>query len=61
MKSNIKAVWQGSFKEGKGQFDAADSAVNKVAFKPSFAKSDDRSINPEQLLASAHSSCYTMT
>lgn len=61
MKSNIKAVWQGSFKEGKGQFNANDSAINNVVFKPFFAKNDNSFTNPEQLLASAHASCYTMT
>lgn len=61
METSIKAVWQGSFKGGKGQFNITDSAINSAAFKPSFAKNDDSFTNPEQLLASAHAACYTMT
>lgn len=61
MISNIKAVWQGSFKEGKGNFNNENSKLNTVSFKPSFAKNDSSFTNPEELLASAHSSCYTMT
>ena len=61
METRIKAVWQGSFKEGKGQFNVTDSAINNTAFKPSFAKDNESFTNPEQLLASAHAACYTMT
>lgn len=31
METRIKAVWQGSFKEGKGQFNVTDSAINNTA------------------------------
>lgn len=61
MTSNIKAVWQGSFKEGKGQFNNENSKLDAVSFKPSYAKNDGSFTNPEELLASAHASCYTMT
>ncbi|WP_413998583.1 OsmC family peroxiredoxin [Flavobacterium sp. W1B] len=61
MKSNIKAVWQGNFKEGKGQFNNENSKLDTITFKPSFAKNDGSFTNPEELLASAHASCYTMT
>jgi osmotically inducible protein OsmC len=61
MKSNIKAVWQGSFKEGEGKFNNENSKLDAVTFKPSYAKNDGSFTNPEELLASAHASCYTMT
>jgi len=61
METNIKAVWQGSFKQGSGQLDIENSKLNNIAFKPSYAKNDGSFSNPEELLASAHASCYTMT
>lgn len=61
MKSNIKAAWQGSFKEGKGHLNNENSKLNGITFKPSYEKNDGSFTNPEELLASAHASCYTMT
>nr|WP_314491797.1 OsmC family peroxiredoxin [uncultured Chryseobacterium sp.] len=61
MKSNIKAVWQGSFKEGNGHLNNENSKLNGITYKPSYAKNDGSFTNPEELLASAHASCYTMT
>lgn len=58
---NIKAVWQGSFKQGNGKLDIVNSELNNVNFKPFFAKSDGSFTNPEELLASAHATCYAMT
>lgn len=61
METNITAVWQGNFKEGKGHLNNENSKLNNITFKPSFAKNDGSFTNPEELLASAHASCYTMT
>lgn len=61
MGKSIRAVWQGNFKEGRGQLNIENSELNKVTIKPFFAKSDGSFTNPEELLASAHASCYTMT
>ncbi len=60
METNVKAVWQGSFKKGNGQLNIENSGIDKVAFKSVFAKSDGNFTNPEELLASAHATCYTM-
>ncbi|HML65108.1 MAG TPA: OsmC family peroxiredoxin [Dysgonomonas sp.] len=61
MAINIKAVWIGSFKQGNGKLDIASSGLNNVSYKPFFAKSDGSFTNPEELLASAHATCYGMT
>lgn len=61
METIIKAVWQGSFKEGNGHLNNENSKLNSTRFKPSYAKNDGSFTNPEELLASAHASCYTMT
>lgn len=49
MKSNITAIWQGSFKEGNGQLTAENSKLNNTSFKPSYAKNDGSFTNPEEL------------
>lgn len=61
MRSKITAIWQGSFKQGNGQFNIENSKLTNTAFKPSIAKNDGSFTNPEELLASAHASCFTMT
>lgn len=61
METSIKAVWKGSFKQGNGQLNIENSELNNLTFKPFFAKSDGSFTNPEELLASAHATCYTMT
>lgn len=61
MGTNIKAIWQGSFKQGNGKLNIDSSELNNVSFKPFFAKRDGSFTNPEELLASAHATCYAMT
>ena len=61
METSVKAVWQGNFKEGNGQLNNENSKLSNITFKPSYAKNDGTFTNPEELLASAHASCYTMT
>ncbi|TYP91326.1 osmotically inducible protein OsmC [Sphingobacterium allocomposti] len=62
MQSKITAVWQGSFKEGSGKLDAAHSSLHNVTFAPVFAKNETTAIsNPEELLESAHATCYNLT
>ena len=58
---NIKAIWQGNFKQGNGKLNIENSGLDGVNFKPFFAKSDGTFTNPEELLASAHATCYAMT
>lgn len=61
METSTKAFWQGSFKQGNGHFTTENSKLNNTSFKPSYAKNDGSFTNPEELLASAHASCFTMT
>lgn len=61
MQSTIKAVWQGSFKQGNGQFATENSKLSNSAFRPSYVENDGTFTNPEELLAAAHASCFTMT
>jgi osmotically inducible protein OsmC len=60
MKRKATAVWEGSLKEGKGRL-TTDSKVldnSQYSFKTRFE--DGIGTNPEELIAAAHSGCFTM-
>src|SRR5580692_11260195 len=54
------AVWNGSLKEGKGTISTDSGVLSNTAY--SFAKrfGDEPGTNPEELIAAAHASCFTM-
>lgn len=57
-----RTAWDGGFEDGSGQVELTSSQLG--TFEMSFPKrsSDDGggATNPEELIAAAHSSCYTM-
>lgn len=57
-----RTAWDGGFEDGSGQVELTSSGLG--TFEMSFPKrsSDDGggATNPEELIAAAHSSCYTM-
>lgn len=62
MKSNVTATWKGSFKDGKGELYCENSSLQNTAYKTVFAKSTNTSTTtPEELLGSAHASCFNLT
>nr|WP_315164037.1 OsmC family peroxiredoxin [uncultured Flavobacterium sp.] len=61
MKSKVTAKWQGNFKNGSGNFDAAHSAIGSSVFKHNKSEGENTATNPEELMAAAHAACYTMT
>jgi osmotically inducible protein OsmC len=60
MKRSAKAVWKGSLKEGAGTFGVASGAIKdlKYTFRTRFE--DAPGTNPEELIAAAHASCFSM-
>jgi osmotically inducible protein OsmC len=60
MKRSAKAVWKGSLKEGAGTFGVASGAIKdqKYSFKTRFE--NEPGTNPEELIAAAHASCFSM-
>ena len=60
MKRSAKAVWNGTLKEGNGTFSGESGAFRdqKYSFKTRFA--DEPGTNPEELIAAAHASCFSM-
>lgn len=52
------AQWQGDLKGGSGSFTAGDSLKGDFSFHSRFE--DGPGANPEQLIAAAHASCFSM-
>ena len=52
------AEWKGDLKSGSGTFTAGDTISGGFTFKSRFE--DGPGSNPEQLIAAAHASCFTM-
>ncbi len=57
-----RTAWQGSLQEGSGRVELASSGVGTydVSFPKRAADSADGTTSPEELIAAAHSSCYSM-
>jgi osmotically inducible protein OsmC len=58
MPAKGSAEWKGDLKSGAGTFTAGDSISGGFTFKSRFE--DGPGSNPEQLIAAAHASCFTM-
>jgi osmotically inducible protein OsmC len=61
MASKASAVWTGSLKEGKGTISTATGILNNANY--SFATRFEGATSgttPEELIAAAHASCYSM-
>ena len=57
---SANANWQGTGMEGKGTISTQSTTLNKaqLSFKTRFA--EGVGTNPEELIAAAHSGCFTM-
>jgi len=57
---NASAVWNGSGKEGKGHITTQSGVLSETQY--SFVSRFEEGIgtNPEELIAAAHSGCFTM-
>ncbi|HLV28866.1 MAG TPA: OsmC family protein [Burkholderiaceae bacterium] len=54
------AVWEGSFKEGSGTISTESGALKKAAYGVSARFDTQPGSNPEELIAAAHASCFSM-
>ena len=52
------AEWKGDLPTGAGSFTAGDTISGEYSFKSRFE--DGPGANPEQLIAAAHASCFSM-
>lgn len=56
---HAEATWEGDLPSGKGHVKADSGAVDHAySFKTRFE--NEKGTNPEELIAAAHSSCYSM-
>ncbi len=63
IKRKATAVWQGSGLKGKGTLNSSNNFFDNTPFnfKARFENEDGKlGTNPEELLAAAHSGCFTM-
>jgi lipoyl-dependent peroxiredoxin len=58
MPSKGNAEWKGDLRSGSGTFTAGDTISGDYSFKSRFE--DGPGANPEQLIAAAHASCFSM-
>jgi lipoyl-dependent peroxiredoxin len=58
MPAKGNAEWKGDLKSGTGTFTAGDGIHGDYSFKSRFE--DGPGANPEQLIAAAHASCFSM-
>lgn len=54
------AVWKGSFKEGSGTISTESGALQKAPYGVSARFEHQPGSNPEELIAAAHASCFSM-
>ncbi|MEV6068736.1 OsmC family peroxiredoxin [Nocardia sp. NPDC052001] len=57
-----RTAWTGGLQDGSGQVELVSSGVGKydVSFPKRAADNADGTTSPEELIAAAHSSCYSM-
>lgn len=60
MKRNATAVWSGTGKEGKGNLTTQSGVLNATQYSFGSRFEDGIGTNPEELIAAAHSGCFTM-
>lgn len=60
MKRKATAVWKGSGKEGSGHLSTQSSVLNKTQYSFNSRFAEGIGTNPEELIAAAHSGCFTM-
>ncbi|MGO4820767.1 MULTISPECIES: OsmC family protein [unclassified Flavobacterium] len=60
MKRNATAVWTGSLKEGAGKISTQSTTLNNTQYSFGSRFEEGVGTNPEELIAAAHSGCFTM-
>jgi len=60
MKRNATAVWKGSVKEGAGTLTTQSKVLDSAQYSFKTRFEDGIGTNPEELIAAAHSGCFTM-
>ena len=60
IKRNATAVWNGSGKEGSGHLTTASTVLSATQYSFNSRFAEGVGTNPEELVAAAHSGCFSM-
>jgi osmotically inducible protein OsmC len=60
MKRSATAIWNGTGKEGSGSLSTQSKVLNKTPYSYTSRFEEGTGTNPEELIAAAHSGCFTM-
>src|SRR5215467_14747488 len=60
MDRKANAVWKGGLKDGKGEFSAPSGVFSHTPYSFRTRFEDAPGTNPEELIAAAHASCFSM-
>lgn len=60
MKRKATAYWSGTGKDGKGHLSTQSLVLDKAQYSYKTRFEDGIGTNPEELIAAAHSGCFTM-
>ena len=61
MKRTAKAHWNGNLKDGKGEISSQSTILNQTPYSFKTRFESGIGTNPEELIASAHAGCFTMS
>lgn len=60
MKRKATAIWNGTIKEGKGNLTTQSGTLQETQYSFKSRFESGTGTNPEELIAAAHSGCFTM-
>ncbi|HEY7588034.1 MAG TPA: OsmC family protein [Thermoplasmata archaeon] len=60
MERKGSAVWRGRLRDGKGTVSTGSGALSDVRYSFSMRFEQEPGTNPEELIAAAHASCFSM-
>jgi lipoyl-dependent peroxiredoxin len=60
MQRKSSAAWQGGIKDGKGQISTDSGVLASVPYSFEKRFGEEKGTNPEELIAAAHASCFSM-
>src|SRR5947209_7431449 len=60
MQRKASAVWKGGLKDGKGAVSATSGVLSNTPYSFTTRFEDAPGTNPEELIAAAHASCFSM-
>jgi len=60
MKSHAAVTWTGNLREGKGQISSGSGVLQNISYSAAKRFEGEPGTNPEELIAAAHASCFSM-